>query len=82
MKKYEVTVDKWVDGSGWEYSTTLDWMDELCTVKEYIDSVRDWTDMPAEGEDYLYSIVEHDYDNDDATTVIEEKWLSVYFEEA
>lgn len=65
MKKYEVRSAKWVDGSGWSYSTTIDWLETPCTAEEYIlnnlDSVLDY---PRDGTDYYYSITEYNYDPD------------------
>lgn len=69
-KQYEVVIKGWVDGSGFSYESTYDWLDEECTAKEYINSLDpDYAFTVPEDGDLLVEIRLDD-------EVISECWVS------
>ena len=74
---YSVELKHWVDGQGWQESTTIDSWDSsesgAETVDEYVESDRFAPMVLADNEDYMVVI---SYFDGNETTILDQQWLS------
>lgn len=63
--KYTVNLKSWIAGSGWQYSTKIDDLDESMTAAEYVAACNENMDVtpwayPAEHESFAVEIQDED----------------------
>lgn len=82
MTRYEVVLKKWVDGSGFQYEETVDWVSGY-SAEEYLENLEEplysvFNRKP--GEDTLVEVRDHyDQNNIVKFNVVSEFWAKEFY---
>lgn len=82
MKRYEIVLKKWVNGSGFQYEETVDWLSKFYSAEEFLKNLDEplYTSVDSHsGEDTLVEIRYHPFYDFSASEVLSKVWAKDFY---